>query len=99
MRVVTPIVMNDLVKSFEICDNKCGIYSWSYKGQHIKATVLIAAIYRHLTEYNKGYNIDEEGQSHLAAIIASVAILMDMQNQNVLIDDRNIDIDIDIDVR
>lgn len=68
---------------------KYGPYNWREKG--VNSMTYVAAINRHLMAYLDGEDIDPEcpyGSSHMSAIMACAAILIDCGARGNLIDDR-----------
>jgi len=65
-----------------------GIYNWR-AGDGIKTSTYTAALQRHTLQLMDGEDVDaESGESHLAHIMATCAILMDAESAGKLIDDR-----------
>lgn len=68
--------------------DKYGVYNWR-ESEGVKASTYTAAILRHLTQFSDGEDVDSEsGESHLAHIMATCAILIDAERVGKLIDDR-----------
>ena len=66
-----------------------GRQNWRYSNVH--ATTYHAAILRHLAAWGEGEDVDPDssnGKTHLGAIAASVAILLDAARHGTLVDDR-----------
>lgn len=68
--------------------SKYGEYNWR-KSQGVEAMTYVGAIMRHLMQWLDGEDSDSEsGQSHVAHIMASAAIVLDAQACGKLIDNR-----------
>lgn len=68
-------------------DKYGGAYNWRITP--VRATTYVSAAMRHLAQWLDGQNDDSEsGVSHLAHARASLAILIDAQSADCLIDDR-----------
>lgn len=68
-------------------DKYGGAYNWRVKP--VRASIYLSAAMRHLAQWLDGQNDDSEsGISHLAHARACLAILIDAQTTNCLIDDR-----------
>ncbi len=62
---------------------------WNWRKTKVECQTYVGAINRHLDAWQSGEDLDpESGQSHLAHVAASVAILMDAEEQGTLIDNR-----------
>lgn len=59
-----------------------------YKRVPISAVERAAAIKRHIGKWLQGEELDPDGQTHLGAIIADAAILIECKRLGNLIDDR-----------
>ena len=68
-------------------DKYGGAYNWRVKP--VRASIYLSAAMRHLAQWLDGQNEDlESGISHLAHARACLAILIDAQTTDSLIDDR-----------
>jgi len=65
---------------------KYGKYNWRQSG--VKASIYLDACRRHLAKWENGEEVDEDGVPHLAAALASVAIIVDAGACGKLNDDR-----------
>lgn len=66
---------------------KYGRYNW--RVMDVRASVYLAAAYRHLGKYLNGDNYDNETYvNHLASVMACCAIIIDASVCGTLIDDR-----------
>lgn len=66
---------------------KYGPCNW--RGEAVRASVYIDAMFRHMAKFWDGESLDEESkESHLAHIAACCLIVLDAANCNQLIDDR-----------
>ena len=63
----------------------------NYKATPVIASIYIAALKRHLSEWEEGVEYDGDGVPHIAAILANCAILLEARSVGTLIDDRNIE--------
>ena len=71
--------------------DKYGAWNWRDAGSEYLASTYTGAIRRHLDAWLDGENDDpESGQSHLAHIAASVAIVIDSMQAGTFKDDRPI---------
>ena len=62
---------------------------WNWRKTKVECQTYVGAINRHLDAWQSGEDLDpESGQSHLAHVAASVAILMDAEEQGTLVDNR-----------
>lgn len=68
-------------------DLKYGRSNWRHAG--VRASVYVDAIRRHLAAWFEGEECDpDDGVPHLAAVLASAAILVDARAAGMLTDDR-----------
>ena len=75
-------IMEDVVRVLTLGAKKYGPENWKCVA-HAKRRY-IAALLRHLTEYEKGYNIDDEsGVSHLAHVITNGIFLLYFEKESV----------------
>jgi hypothetical protein len=84
----TPIMpLQEMGKVFELGAKKYGRYNWRLHA--VSATVYYDAALRHLMAWFEGEDTDpESGVSHLAHVMACMAILMDAQKNGKLKDNR-----------
>jgi hypothetical protein len=67
---------------------KYGRLNW--RGTEVRASVYVAACWRHLAEWLEGVNVDAKSGLHpLAHALACLAIILDAEAAGTLIDDRN----------
>jgi len=67
--------------------NKYG--PWNWRKTKVESQTYVGAIRRHLDAWQDGEDLDpESGQSHLAHVAASVAILLDAEANGTLADNR-----------
>jgi len=79
----------EMGRVFEAGAKKYGLCNW--RKDPVSASTYYNAIMRHLFSWQDGQDIDPdsvEGTKHLAAVMASCAILIDAWEMQVLIDDR-----------
>lgn len=68
--------------------DKYGKLNW--RGSRIKASTYVGAIMRHLLAWESGEDTDpDSGLSHLTHIRACCAVVLDSQNHDSFVDDRN----------
>ena len=84
----TPVMpLQEMGKVFELGAKKYGRYNWRLHA--VSATVYYDAALRHLMAWFEGEDTDpESGVSHLAHVMACMAILMDAQKSGKLKDNR-----------
>lgn len=84
----TPVMpLQEMGKVFELGAKKYGRYNWRLHA--VSATVYYDAALRHLMAWFEGEDTDpESGVSHLAHVMACMAILMDAQKNGKLKDNR-----------
>jgi len=84
----TPIMpLQEMGKVFELGAKKYGRYNWRLHA--VSATVYYDAALRHLMAWFEGEDMDPESAvSHLAHVMACMAILMDAQKNGKLKDNR-----------
>jgi hypothetical protein len=84
-----PIAMKLISLVMQHGAKKYGLRNWRLT--RIKESTYYHAMQRHLTSWFDGEDNDaDSGLPHLAHVAASVAILLDAENQNVLDKDRKI---------
>jgi hypothetical protein len=80
------VFLLEVAKAFMVGEKKYGRYNYT-KG--LKNSQLIAAALRHITAYNEGEELDpEDGQHHLGAAGACIAMLLRQVELGTNIDDR-----------
>lgn len=86
LSLLPKVFLEEVAKAFMVGERKYGRYNYC-KG-HTSAQ-LIAAALRHLTAYNEGEEYDPvDGQSHLGAAGANIAMLLRQQELGTLKDNR-----------
>jgi hypothetical protein len=86
LSLIPQVALVAAARALMVGERKYGRYNYC-KGH--KASQLIAATLRHLTAWNDGEENDPvDGQPHLGAAIASVAMLLRQQQLKTLNDDR-----------
>lgn len=79
----------EMGRVFEVGAEKYGLMNWRL--DPVSASTYYNAILRHLFAWQDGQEIDPDsstGTMHLAAVMASCAILLDAKELGVLVDDR-----------
>lgn len=66
-----------------------GYGEWNWRAAGINATTYIAAAMRHLTAWQDGEDNDSSGLSHIAHVMAGMAIVLDAQACGMMKDDRS----------
>lgn len=87
--LVPPALVLEVALNMGDGAEKYGAYN--YRNSPVEAMTYVAAMQRHLFSYLDGEDVDPEskrGASHLGAIGACVAILVDARNKGMLIDNR-----------
>lgn len=69
--------------------------AWNYRAEGIRASTYIAALKRHISRWEEGEEVDEEGVMHLAAVRACAGMLIDGQAFGYLEDDRAPSVDLE----
>lgn len=83
---VPQLALRDVAKVFNYGANKYAKFNYS---GNIQALRYYDACQRHLHAWMTGEDIDESGNPHLAHAIASLMMLLDGLNNNLVQDDRN----------
>lgn len=87
LHLVPPIAIIATAKVMQHGAAKYEPYNWRNKKP--KATTYISAAMRHLAAYFDGEDDDaESGEPHLAHVIGCMAVMLDADSLNQLIDDR-----------
>ena len=87
---VPPVALFALGAAMEEGEKKYGLYNW--RATNATASVFFDAIQRHIWAWWNGKDTTEDSGgrvSHLGAVMASCAILLDAEQCGVLNDDRN----------
>lgn len=88
LHLVPPVAMSATAYALEHGAEKYQKFNWRAAG--INTTTYIAAALRHLTAYADGEDNDpSSGLSHIAHVMAGMAILLDAQACGMATDDRN----------
>lgn len=91
LHLLPTVALRALARVLKLGADKYGVYNWR-ESEGVRAQTYSAAIMRHLTQFMDGEDADgESGESHLAHIMASCAILLDAEKAGRLIDDRVVD--------
>ncbi len=62
----------------------------NFRAEPVRASIYVDAAFRHLHAWFEGEEADpDDGVPHLGAVLANLAILVDAQVQQTLVDDRN----------
>lgn len=81
------IAIREMGKVFELGAKKYGRFNW--REHKVSSTVYYDAAWRHMAAWFEGEDVDpESGVSHLAHVMACMAILIDAQDKNSLNDNR-----------
>lgn len=87
LSLVPPTALVFLAKVMELGAKKYGPYNW--RQNKVKTTIYIDAALRHLLSYFDGESADtESNMSHLAHVMACMAIVLDAEATGNLVDDR-----------
>ena len=87
LQLLPPAFLIATAKALECGAAKYGKYNW--RQNKVECQTYVGAMLRHIAAWQDGENLDpESGESHLAHVAASVAILLDAQKQGTLIDNR-----------
>lgn len=87
LRLVPPALAIGVAPAMALGASKYGPYNWREKA--VRLSVYLEAIDRHLAAFKDGQTYDEEsGASHLSHVGACLAIIMDADAIDKLIDDR-----------
>lgn len=87
LRLVPWVSIVALARVMKLGADKYGEVNWREKKP--RATVYFEAALRHLLAYADGQDTDpESGESHLAHVMANMAILLDAKSCDCLLDDR-----------
>lgn len=88
MHLLPPEALRQVAEVLKHGADKYGAWNWREAG--INASTYIAAIYRHLSAWQDGEDLDpESGKSHIAHVAACCAILMDAGGIGMVNDDRS----------
>jgi hypothetical protein len=64
----------------------------NFRATPVKTSIYVDAAMRHLASYMEGEEVDpDDGVPHLAAALASIAIIVDAETSGTLVDDRQIE--------
>lgn len=86
LSLLPQVFLKETAKALMVGEKKYGRYNYT-KGH--SSSQLIAAMLRHITAYNDGQNLDpEDGQHHLGAAAACIAMLLRQEELGTLIDNR-----------
>lgn len=89
MHLNPPPALIAMAGVFRLGAEKYGPYNW--REHAVSASVYYAAAMRHLCAFWEGEETDgESGESHLAHVMACMAIILDAKHHNKLNDDRPI---------
>ena len=87
LQLLPPVFMGAVSWVLKLGAKKYG--KWNWRNNKVECQTYVGAIRRHLDAWQEGQDIDSEsGQSHLAHIGASVAILLDAEQAGTLVDNR-----------
>lgn len=88
MGLVPPVAIIATSKVMELGARKYG--PWNWREKPVNAMTYLHAAYRHLAAWADGEDMDKEsGQSHLAHVLADMAILLDgSERPGTVVDDR-----------
>lgn len=87
LHLVPPVLEEHVAGALAVGAGKYGAWNWR-TGTRVEVMEYVRAVRSHLNKYIEGQDTDEEGQSHLGAIAASCAILLDTGTHGNLIDNR-----------
>lgn len=87
LQLLPPVFMAATAWVLKLGAKKYG--PWNWRHNKVECQTYVGAIRRHLDAWQEGEDVDpESGQSHLAHIAASVAILLDAEANGTLADNR-----------
>ena len=87
LQLLPPVFKEQTAKVLAHGNGKYG--AWNWRLSKVNNMTYLGAIERHLDAYKEGEETDpESGESHLAHIAASVAILLDAEANETLVDNR-----------
>lgn len=87
LQLLPPVFMAATAWVLKLGAKKYG--PWNWRKSKVESQTYVGAIRRHLDAWQDRENIDpESGQSHLAHVAASVAILLDAEANGTLADNR-----------
>ena len=87
LHLLPPVFMAAVAWVLKLGAKKYG--PWNWRETKVECQTYVGAIRRHLDAWQDGEDIDpESGQSHLAHVAASVAILLDAEANGTLADNR-----------
>lgn len=87
LQLLPPVFMAGVAWVLKLGASKYG--AWNWRNNKVESQTYVGAMRRHLDAWQDGESIDpESGQSHLAHIAASVAILLDAEANGTLEDNR-----------
>lgn len=87
LQLLPPVFMASTAKALAVGAKKYG--PWNWRKNRIDAMTYVGAIRRHLDAWVEGEDMDgESGESHLAHIAATTAVMLDAISKNMLDNDR-----------
>lgn len=88
MHLLPPAAMRETANAMGLGATKYG--RWNFRETRINASTYIGALYRHVSAWQDGEDIDpESGLSHIAHASACCAILLDSMARGTMNDDRS----------
>ena len=88
LRLVPKVAIAEMARVMELGANKYGPYNW--RDNAVKLSIYIEAARRHLDLLEHGEDLDEESKAnHAAHTMACMAIVLDANACENLIDDRH----------
>lgn len=86
LSLLPKVFLEEVAKAFMVGEKKYGRYNYC-KGH--KISQLVAAMQRHISAYNDGEELDpKDGQHHLGAAAACIAMLLRQKELGTLEDNR-----------
>lgn len=87
LNLVPPVAIAHTAEAFRDGAAKYGPYNW--RDENVSASIYVAAALRHITAWNDGEEFAEDsGTHHLGHAMACLAIILDAQSVDKLVDDR-----------
>lgn len=87
LQLLPPVFKKQVALVLRLGGEKYGFWNW--RKSKVECQTYVGAIHRHLDAWQSGEDLDpESGQSHLAHVAASIAIMMDAEEQETMEDNR-----------
>jgi hypothetical protein len=86
LSLIPQVLLTKTAEALQVGEKKYGRYNYT---SGLTSSRLVAAALRHITAWNDGQDLDpEDGQHHLGAAVACIAMILRTEELGTLIDNR-----------